>query len=62
MTINKSAFAISGVTEADYLKWCREVHKPAYLKSSKKEFFKRIQDGRLAKDQDGNLIKKRIKS
>lgn len=59
MTLNKLVLDIHGVTEKDYRNWCREVHKAAYKASTKAEFFLRIQDGRLVKDQDGKLIKKR---
>lgn len=63
MTINKQCFEIAGVTEKDYLNWCRENKKSAYKASSKREFFERIQDGRLVKDSmTGQLVKKRKKS
>ena len=59
MKLNKNAFKISGVTEEEYFKWCKENKKPAYLTKTKTEFFARIQDGRLARDAQGNLVKKR---
>ena len=59
MAINKQALRLSGVTEADYKQWCIDNHKPAYLSSTKKDFFDRIKDGRLVKDANtGKLIKK----
>lgn len=59
MTLNKEAFKLVGVSETEYLKWCKDNKKPAYLTSTKKDFFARIRDGRLARDQYGNLVKKR---
>lgn len=59
MTMNKQCFVAAGVTEKDYLNWCRENRKSAYKQSSKQEFFERIQDGRLVKDSmTGMLVKK----
>lgn len=57
--MNKQIYDLCGVTEEDYLKWCELTGKPSYKTSSKKEFFNRIQNGQLAKDQNGNLVKKR---
>ena len=62
MKVNNQAFKLAGVTLDDYNKWCDENKKPRYLPQTKKEFFTRIHDGRLVKDKDGNLIKKRKKS
>ena len=56
--INKNALKLCGVTEEDYLNWCRENKKPAYLNSSKTKFFMEIHQRKLAKDSDGKLIKK----
>lgn len=58
MTINKKCFDLVGVTEKDYIAWCRENKKPAYKVESKREFFRLIQAGRLIKDTStGKLIK-----
>lgn len=56
--MNKEAFKLAGVTEDDFRRWCKENKKPMYLQSSKTEFFARIQDGRLAKDNQGKFVKK----
>ena len=61
MTLNKNAFKISGVTQAEYFRWCKENKKPAYLTSTKTEFFRKIQEGKLVRDSEGKLIKKRKK-
>lgn len=56
---NKQAFKLAGVTEAEFKRWCKENHKPAYKQSTKEDFFARIQDGRLVKEEKtGKLIKK----
>ena len=56
----KQAFQLVGVTEADYRKWCKENKKSYYKPEVKAEFFSKIQSGRLVKDADGKLIKKRL--
>lgn len=58
MFMNRQCFEITGVTEKDYLDWCKEKKKSPYRTSSKREFFARINDGRLVKDKDGKLIRK----
>ena len=58
MTLNKQALIAAGVTVDEYKKWCKENGKPAYLQSSKEEFFARILDGRLQRDKYGRLVKK----
>ena len=63
MKMNKQCFEAAGVTENDYLNWCRENRKSAYKVASKQEFFERIQDGRLVKDSmTDKLVKKRRRS
>ena len=59
MKINKQILELCGVTEQDYREWCAITGKPMYKESSKREFFKRIQNGQLVKDKNGKLIKKR---
>lgn len=57
--MNKTAFELAGVTEAEFKAWCKENHKPSYKASTRNEFFAKIQDGRLAKDkQTGKFVKK----
>lgn len=60
MKINKQAFQLAGVSEAEYRKWCKENKKPYYKAETKAEFFSKIQSGRLVKDSDGKLVKKRL--
>lgn len=57
--INKNALKLVGVSLEDYLTWCEENHKPSYKLSSKQEFFNKINDKKLVKNNDGKLIKKR---
>lgn len=59
MTMNKQAFKLAGVTEAEYKRWCKDNHKAAYKAEVKEDFFARIQDGRLVRDErSGKLVKK----
>jgi hypothetical protein len=59
MNINTQAFALRNVTVKQYLEWCELKKKPAYLASTKKEFFERIDSGKIVKDENGHLIEKR---
>lgn len=57
--MNKQILSQVGVTETDYRKWCKENNKIAYKSETKAEFFQRIQEGRLVKDNaTGKLITK----
>lgn len=59
MTINKQAFALAGVTLAEYKRWCKDNKKAAYKQETKEDFFARIRDGRLVRDaRTGKLVKK----
>lgn len=56
--MNKNAFDLAGVDEMEYYKWCRENKKPAYKTETKREFFGKIQEGKLVRNQNGVIIKK----
>lgn len=56
--MSNNAFVLAGVTKEDYLKWCKSNKKPSYKKETKTEFFSKIQNGKLTKDNKGNLVKK----
>ena len=58
MTLNKQAFIAAGVTISEYKAWCKETGKQAYKQETKEEFFARILDGRLQRDEHGKLVKK----
>ena len=58
--MNKQIYELFGVTESDYKKWCELTCKPSYKKSSKEEFFSGVISGKIAKDQNGKLIKQRV--
>lgn len=60
--MNKQIYRVIGVTEKDYLRWCEENNKPSYKQETKREFFERIREDRLAKDKfTGKLIRKNRK-
>lgn len=56
--MNKQLFEAAGVTEEQYRNWCKETDRPIHSNDSKREFFARIQDGRLVLDKSGHLVKK----
>ena len=56
--MNQEALKIAGVTQEDYLKWCKTTNRPPYRSSSKAEFFSRIKAGKLVKDSSGKLVKR----
>lgn len=60
--MNKQIEALTGVTNADYLQWCKENNKAAYIPKNRADFFAKIQDGRLVKDSaTGKIVKKKLK-
>ncbi len=58
MSYNKQAFTLTGVTVKEYEQWCKDNKRAAYKTESKVEFFARIADGRLARNEQGKLVKK----
>ncbi len=57
MTISKQALELVGCTVEDYLQWCSDNGFPSYKESTKKEFFRRIQDNVIVRDREtGKLI------
>ena len=59
MKINNNALKLWNVTMDDYLAWCKENKRASYLTKTKKEFFSKLRSGRLVKDSNGHLVKKR---
>lgn len=55
MTINKQSQKLVGITEQDFLDWCKENKKPSYKISTKREFFRNIEDGKIIRDENGKL-------
>ena len=63
MAINKQLMTMYKISEYDYKEWCKENKKPVYKESTKREFFARLEDGRIQRDSlTGKLIKKRKNS
>lgn len=56
--MNQKALELANVDEGEFRKWCRENGKAYYKPETKKEFFARIQDGRLVRNEEGKLVKK----
>jgi len=56
MTINKQALELVGVTVDEYLQWCSSSNFPSYRESTKKEFFKRINENRIVRDTKTGLL------
>ena len=54
-TNNERAFALLGLTQADYEAWCERHHKPKGKRSSKKEFFKLALEYKIIK-KNGIII------
>ena len=61
MSFNKQVEKMVGVDEREYRKWCKENKEPIHKAESKTKFFARIQEGRLLKDSEGNIVRKRNK-
>lgn len=47
--MNRQILAEIGITEEDYRTWCNENDKPYYKHKIKKEFFTKIQEGKIVK-------------
>ena len=47
--INDRPFLLSGYTYSEYVRWCNFNKLISYKKSSKQEFFRRINEGELIK-------------
>lgn len=58
--MNKQIYKIAGVTENDFKTWCKDTGRKAYKPESKTEFFARLADGHLVRDEKTHkLITKR---
>ena len=56
--MNKHIYELTGVTDDEIREYCK-THKYKYNKISvKKDFFKKIQDGKIVRDKNGKLIDK----
>lgn len=54
--MNKQILTLVGVSEEEYLNWCKENGKRHSLLKTKREFFERIREGKLVRDENGKLI------
>ena len=59
--MNRQLFETAGVTEEEFLNWCKQNKKPSYKKEVKEEFFQKIHDGKLVKNSQNQLISKERK-
>lgn len=55
--MNKQISELLGITDEDYVKWCRANKRAAYKKSSLKEFLEKVQKGKLVRDERGIFVK-----
>ena len=53
--MNKQILQKLNITEKDYLTWCKNNKKPSYKREIKEEFFKKILDGKIIKNENGEL-------
>ena len=54
--LNRLAYDITGITEEQYRKWCAKNQLPHYKKETKLEFFKKVQSGKIVKNEVGELV------
>lgn len=47
--MNRQVLDEVGISEKDFLKWCKKYHKPKYKPEIKREFFAKIQEGKIVK-------------
>ena len=55
--INEKVKKLLNITDEDFEKWCKENNKRPTYKSSKAEFFKRIQKDMLVRDENKNIVR-----
>lgn len=48
---NKKAFELVGVTYKEYVDWCKSTNRHINDTDNLSEFFRRIKDGKLARDR-----------
>ena len=51
-------FDLLGVTEEEYLQWCKDNHHPYYSTDTKRKFFNKIQGERVVRDKTEKKIRK----
>ena len=51
MVVSKATLELVGITREEYIEWCKENNFPSYKKSTLSEFFARIREGRIIRDQ-----------
>lgn len=56
--MNKQILQKLNITEEDYLNWCKKYNKTTYKRETKEEFFKKILDGKIVKNKNGELEEK----
>lgn len=56
--MNKQILDKVGISHKDYIQYCKKYKKPSYLRSTKAEFFKNIQAGKIVRDVDGSLMER----
>lgn len=56
--MNKQILQKLNITEKDYLSWCKKNKRPSYKREIKEEFFKKILDGKIIKNKNGELEEK----
>lgn len=59
--MNKQVTKLLGITEEDYVKWCKTNKRAIYKRDSRKEFIDKVQSGKLERDENGNFVKCRKK-
>lgn len=53
--MNRQILQKLNITEDDYLTWCKNNKKPGYKREIKEEFFKKILDGKIIRNENGEL-------
>lgn len=53
--MNRQILQKLNITEDDYLIWCKNNKKSSYKREIKEEFFKKILDGKIVRNKNGEL-------
>lgn len=60
--LNNQIKTLYDVNDDDYIKWCKDTKKATSKKSTVSDFVYRLRTKRLVRDNEGNLIKKRVRT
>lgn len=62
MKLNETLLSTVGVTSKEFEDWCKKYHKKRSKQATKAEFFKKIRDGKIIRNENNELVYKEKES